>query len=249
MGMRLAPSSVMTESTVPWIARDPIGVSVLALAVGVLVTLSACAPAPLPAPVQAPAAPARAQADFAQHQPSADARRVADWAVGRGDARSRPFLVIDKKRATLYVFDASGALAGVSPVLLGQARGDHSVPGIGERPLSRVRPAERTTPAGRFETEVGRNLQGEDIVWIDYDHAVSLHRVRANDPRQRRLQRLASESEADNRISYGCVNVPAAFYDQVVRPLFYAAPGVAYVLPEVRALEAVFAGLPAAQPL
>jgi hypothetical protein len=40
--------------------------------------------------------------------------------------------------------------------------------------------------------------------------------------------------------------VPVAFYDGVVRPLFYAAPGVAYVLPEVQAVHQVFAGLPAA---
>ena len=40
-------------------------------------------------------------------------------------------------------------------------------------------------------SEPGRNLQGEDIVWVDYDAAVSMHRVRANNPAERRLERLA----------------------------------------------------------
>jgi hypothetical protein len=63
-------------------------------------------------------------------------------------------------------------------VLLGLARGDVSVPGIGERKISDINPHERTTPAGRFISEPGRNLSGEDIVWVDYDAAVSMHRVR-----------------------------------------------------------------------
>jgi hypothetical protein len=237
----------MTDATASLLARCLIGAGAIAFAAGAFYRLSNDTPAAPPQQRLAPAAAApapRAHADFASHQPSADARRVADWAVAANDARGRPFLVIDKKNATLYVFDSAGRLTGASPVLLGQARCDHSVPGIGEREVSQVRPAERTTPAGRFETRPGRNALGEDIVWIDHDNAVSLHRVRATDPRERRLQRLASPTLADNRISYGCINAPAGFYDAVVRPLFYAAPGgVAYVLPEVEALHAVFAGL------
>ena len=134
----------------------------------------------------------------------------------------------------LHVFDAAGALRGSSPVLLGLAIGDESVPGIGERPMADIRPEERTTPAGRFASEPGRNLQNDDIVWIDYQAAVSMHRVRTGGKTDRRLQRLATPTPADNRISYGCVNVPAAFYDALVKPLLGGAPGVVYVLPETR---------------
>jgi len=85
-------------------------------------------------------------------------------------------------------------------VLLGLARGDDSVPGIGERKIAEILPFERTTPAGRFVGERGRNASGEDIVWVDYDAAVSMHRVRATNPKERRLERLASPTPADNRI-------------------------------------------------
>jgi hypothetical protein len=172
-------------------------------------------------------------------------RRVADWAVAADDPAGLPFLIVDKPGARLWAFGADGPGRGTAPVLLGLARGDDSVPGIGERPLAAIRPEERTTPAGRFVAEAGRNLRGEDIVWIDYDAAVSMHRVRATDPRERRLQRLASPSVADNRISYGCINVPPAFYDGVVRPLLAGGRVVVYVLPERRALDAVFGAMTA----
>jgi hypothetical protein len=245
----------MTDFNAKLVAGLLLAAGVLAFAAGALYPHwrpAARAPAPAaPSLVLAPAEPApaarspgRTRALFGAQKPSRDVRRVADWAVSTDDPRGRPFMVVDKKRAALYVFDADGVLAGKAPVLLGQARGDYSVPGIGDREIALVRPFERTTPAGRFVTAAGRNALGEDVIWIDYAAAVSMHRVRATVPEERRLQRLASRSWADNRISFGCINVPTAFYDQVVQPLFYRTPGLAYVLPEVGALSQVFAGLP-----
>ncbi len=177
---------------------------------------------------------------------SADARAIAGKIRVDQDNASKPFAIIDKKQARLFVYDAQGRLLGDTAVLLGKARGDASVPGIGERKMADILPHERTTPAGRFMSEPGRNLQGEDIVWIDYDAAVSMHRVRANNKAERRLERLASATAADNRISYGCVNVPAAFYDQYVKPSFGSDRALIYVLPETRAVETVLAARPSA---
>ncbi len=157
---------------------------------------------------------------------------MARAAVAARDNAGMAFAVVDKKAASVFVFDAAGKLLGASPVLLGLARGDESVPGIGERPMAQVRPHERTTPAGRFASEPGRNTHGEDIVWVDYDAAVSMHRVRTTNAADRRLERLATRTVADNRISYGCINVPAAFYDAYVKPALGARRGVVYVLPE-----------------
>lgn len=161
-----------------------------------------------------------------------DAQRIAREAVSAGDNNGGPFAVVDKQLARVYVFHGNGTLAGSSPVLLGLARGDKSVPGIGERKMSEIRPEERTTPAGRFASEPGRNLSGEDIVWVDYDAAVSMHRVRPNVKAERRLERLATPTAADNRITFGCINVPAAFYDAYVKPALGSRHGVVYVLPE-----------------
>jgi hypothetical protein len=106
--------------------------------------------------------------------------------------------------------------------------------------MADIRDDERTTPAGRFVSEPGRNLSGEDIVWVDYDAAVSMHRVRATNKSERRLERLATPTAADNRISYGCINVPAAFYDAHVKPSFGTAKAVIYVLPETRPASTLF---------
>jgi hypothetical protein len=173
--------------------------------------------------------------------PSADVESVVRWISTSGDNARAPFLVVDKRNARLYVFSKEATVVADAPVLLGAARGDDSVPGIGERKMSDIRPFERTTPAGRFVGEAGRNLQGETVVWVDYGNAVSMHRVRATNPKERRLERLATPTIADNRISWGCINVPAAFFDAHVAPIFGGARhAMIYVLPEVHRLDEVF---------
>ena len=134
---------------------------------------------------------------------SSDASALVARVKQSDDTRGAPFLVLDKHQALLWVFDAQARLQGSTPVLLGLAIGDDSVPGIGELPLSAIAEDARTTPAGRFVIEPGRNLHGDQILWIDYAAAVSMHRVRAVNAGERRLQRLASPHAADRRISYG----------------------------------------------
>ena len=185
------------------------------------------------------------RANFERERASREARHVADWVVHAGDNhagdnRSLPFVIVDKVDARVFVFDAEGRLRGAAPALLGQARGDDAVPGIGDRELSRIRPEEKTTPAGRFVAVLGGNMRGEDVLWVDYDGAVSMHRVLTTNPKERRLQRLATPTPLDNRISYGCINIPKKFYENVVRTAFTGTSGIVYVLPETRPARAVF---------
>ena len=171
---------------------------------------------------------------------SAQAQHLLQWLARNGDHGGRPFMVVDKPQARLLVFDGDMRLVDSTPVLLGLAIGDLSVPGIGERPIAAIKPDERTTPAGRFIAEPGRNASGEDIYWVDYDAAVSLHRVRTNHPKERRLQRLQTPTAADNRISYGCINVPSAFYDRRIDKIFADGHSVIYVLPDTLPFERFF---------
>jgi hypothetical protein len=184
--------------------------------------------------------PAPRFADFGADSSSAEARYIADWIADSRDAGGASFVIIDKKSAKLYVFDGDARLRGSAPVLLGAARGDDTAPDIGTRPLAKVLPEERTTPAGRFIGERGHNARGEDVVWVDYDAAVSMHRVLTTNPAERRLERLATPGVDDNRISYGCVNVPVAFYEAHLRPVFADQRAIIYVLPDVKPLEQVF---------
>ena len=162
-----------------------------------------------------------------------EARATRDWAMAAGDHGSLPFAVVDKKNARLFVFHGDGRLAGESAALLGLAPGDHAVPVAGRR-VANLLPAERTTPAGRFQSEPGRNLNGEAVVWVDYDSAIAIHRLRPGPSRERRNQRLVSATAGDNRASLGCVVVPVAFYEQVVSRVLGQGRGVVYVLPETQ---------------
>src|SRR5690606_12745677 len=119
-----------------------------------------------------------------------------------------------------------GRLAGSTPALLGLAPGDHALPGTGAKPLSQITVAERTTPAGRFDSEPGRNLDGEHVVWFDYDAGLAIHRLRPGRSEAARRRALASATPHDNRASLGCVVVPAAFYDRVVEPMLGRGRGV-----------------------
>lgn len=193
-----------------------------------------------PAAMRSPAA--NVQADFGTEIASGDVRDLAAWALGANDHRNLPFVIIDKRAAKVFVFDRAGRIIGAAPALLGLATGDDSVPGIGQRRLATIKPSERTTPAGRYQASLGHDFD-QDILWIDYDGALSLHRIIAGAPTDKRAARLASASPLDNRISYGCINVPAAFYDTVVKPGFVGTVGIVYILPETRAIAEVFPAL------
>lgn len=207
-------------------------------AFGLLSLLSAPAAA-LDEPV---AARIVAMADFAGEAASPDARYTAAWILSTADNKGLPFVIVDKRDARMFVFEAGGQLRGASPALLGLAPGDHSVPGIGQRPVTRILPEERTTPAGRFVSQPGRNLQGEDVIWVNYSEGLAIHRVRPGNSQEQRYQRLATSTPADNRISLGCVVVPVSFYESVVSPLLGHNYSMVYVLPETRPVQALFGG-------
>jgi hypothetical protein len=178
---------------------------------------------------------------FAPPDPAAQAFALefAASVMRHADAGGRAFGIVDKQAATLWVFDSGGQLVASTPVLVGLARGDVAPADIGLRPLSKVRANEKITAAGRYPTEPGRNQNGEDIVWLDYDSAMSMHRAR-NVAGEARAQRLLSPSVADNRITYGCINVPAGFYNRYVDQMFSRSTGIVYVLPESTPLASVF---------
>jgi hypothetical protein len=206
------------------------------------------APPTVSAVVAGAVAPVR-HAEFGSEASSPGARELADWVVGSSDNRQLPFIVIDKVQARVFAFDAQGSLRGATPALLGTAIGDDSIPGIGQRKLSSIRPFERTTPAGRFVAYLDRDIHGEEVLWVDYESSLSLHRVVTGLPKDHRAQRLASPTPADNRITFGCINVSVSFYERVVSPLFQRTQGIVYILPETRSATDVFGSLTVPQPL
>jgi hypothetical protein len=171
---------------------------------------------------------------------SADVQRFAQWATHSGDHQRLPFIVVDKINATASAFDAAGRHIRSTPVLLGMGIGDTFAPGVADMDMHQTQPWQRITPAGRFFAEEDLNLQGERVLWVDYDTAIAIHKLSAKRTKQRRHERIRSPSPTDNRITFGCINVPPAFYDQVVHPNFRAKGGIVYVLPDTMPMKSVF---------
>jgi hypothetical protein len=193
----------------------------------------------LPA-AQAAASEGAKAADEPETLKSAAAARVAEWIAASDDNGKLPYIIIDKQAARLFLFDADGKALGDAPVLIGIAVGDVATPGVGAKKLAEIGPAEKTTPAGRFLAKFGRAVGKQRVLWVDYHNSVALHAVVTSNKKEHRLERLNSPTVDDNRITFGCINVPTAFYSKSIRPLFRKAGGMVYVLPDTEPIDEVF---------
>lgn len=171
--------------------------------------------------------------------------RLLQWVTLSGDNNGLPFIVIDKLGARIYVFDPRARLLGAAPALIGIARGDDSAPGVGSLRLGKIPLEQRTTPAGRFIARFGPAKGHPPVLWVDYGDAISLHPVVTSNKSERRLQRIKSDEADQHRISFGCINVPAAFYAKTVKPQFKArnSKSIVYILPDTKPLTDVFPGI------
>ncbi len=172
------------------------------------------------------AATAALLSDLARERASPEVEHVAKWAVETRDHADLPFIVVDKARARLFAFDASGRLLASAPVLLGASRADGPA-------------APAATPAGRFVAATWLSVPGHQIVWINGDAAVFLNGIPSGVSPGRGPQRLASDDVADKRISDGSLHVAGQFYRDYLSPL-EAQGSVVYVLPEVLPVREVF---------
>jgi hypothetical protein len=174
-------------------------------------------------------------------QPSLDATRVADWVASAKDNHALPYIVIDKNNASAFLFDGKGKAIASAPVLIGIAPGDDATPGIGSKNLAEIGPAEKTTPAGRFLAKFGLAAGKERVLWVDYSTSVAIHMIPKTSPKkERRRERMLSATSEDNRITFGCINVPIVFYTRNLRPLFQRKGGYVYIMPDTKPIEEVF---------
>ncbi|MES2492465.1 MAG: hypothetical protein V4579_04190 [Pseudomonadota bacterium] len=165
--------------------------------------------------------------------------RILDWITSSSNNLGLPFMIVDKKAARVFLFDAKGKALKDAPVLLGRATGDIATPGVGVKSLSEIGPAEKTTPAGRFLAKMGRAGGGQRVLWVDYATSVAIHTI-PNANKEQRVKRMLSPEIDDNRITFGCINVPKTFYNTGIRRLFTKKGGYVYVLPDTEPVEVIF---------
>jgi len=189
-------------------------------------------------PAHAKAAPAIAPSKIT---PSEAVTRVAEWVTASNDNHGLPWAIVDKPNAALFLFDPKGKPLAAVPVLIGIAIGDEASPGVGNKKLADLGPAEKTTPAGRFLAKFGMPVGGERVLWVDYATSVALHPIPKDaGAREHRRERMLSPTSDDNRITFGCINVPKAFYGSLLSPLFRKKGGYVYVMPDTKPLDEVF---------
>ncbi|MHC5148246.1 hypothetical protein [Stenotrophomonas rhizophila] len=164
---------------------------------------------------------------------------LAGWVVATKDSQGYPFAIMDKAAAQVLVFDGEGRLRGAASGLFGSATGDHTAPGIAGLALREIPGRDRTTPAGRFVGGYGPSIDAGRVLWVDYESAVSIHPTAMGVPAERRVERLASPSPDDNRVTHGCINVSPGFYEQVIQATFQRG-GVFYVLPDKASIAETF---------
>ena len=167
---------------------------------------------------------------------SLQVRGVAERVIKINDNKKRPFIIVDKKQAIIYVFDSNGILQGKAPVLLGMAVGDDLPIEIARLPLAKIKQSDRITPAGRYIAEIGKDTHGKDVLWVDFSGNLAIHSV-INVPKQHRIERFISKTIEDNRISWGCINVPKIFFKDYILKNFSRTKGMVYILPEVKTIK------------
>ncbi|HBS62489.1 MAG TPA: hypothetical protein DEB32_07165 [Stenotrophomonas sp.] len=164
---------------------------------------------------------------------------LAGWIVATKDSQGYPFAIMDKAAAQILVFDGEGRLRGAAPGLFGSATGDHTAPGVAGLALREIPGRDRTTPAGRFVGGYGPSIDAGRVLWVDYESAVSIHPTATGVPAEKRVERLASASPDDNRVTHGCINVSPGFYEQIISTTFQRG-GVFYILPDADPIEKTF---------
>ena len=182
------------------------------------------------------------RADFGAIMPTVTAAWVADRVVGNKDAQGKPFIIVDKPAATAYVFDGDGKIIAASPILIGAARGDVLPQSAINKTVDQTLQSEKVTPAGRFGARVEVDAAyGTSLRFLDLPGSyLAMHKTYLDTPSERRQQRLDTVSPEDNRISYGCINVDAKFYKNIIEKNFGKTGGTMYITPDVQTLEQTF---------
>ena len=207
-------------------------------------------PPPPPAPIplefsgDQKAAPLPAPMDRLQFA-SAEVLETVQWIAASKDNAGLPFVVVDKVNAQVYAFTPHAQLKATTPVLLGMGAGDKVLVSP-DAPMSAIPPDKRITPAGRYPSKLVKDNHGKIVLLVDGPNLITMHIVVKGTPVQRRTERLLSAATNDNRVSYGCINVPPAFFTTIIDPDFRRAQGLVYILPEKTTPAQLFGFQPAA---
>lgn len=145
--------------------------------------------------------------DLAREGWSAQVRQIAAWAIQENDHGGLPFVVIDQARGRVFAFDATGRLAGSTPILRSPEWADDGA------------------PPGRFVADTRRSGHAGAIVWANEHDTLSLLAA----PPAWKRQPVAVQYHGSHPYSRS-LHVTGEFYRRHLQA-FRQQAGVAYVLP------------------
>lgn len=136
---------------------------------------------------------------------------ILKWNEGKIDG---DFLVIEKVESTIYRVNNDGSIEAQSNALVGKDIKD--VPNM-DLYYKNPRLGTRITPAGVFRIKRYTSPKyGRVIAFLEGPKATTaIHRVYLGNVHERRDERIRSGNASDRRITFGCVNVPEEFLDQI----------------------------------
>ncbi len=164
------------------------------------------------------------------------AAQLAAWVTLAGDNGARPFAIVDKLAAQVFVFDADGRLAG-RRAGAGRSRARRRLLRRDRRQGARRHQSRRSAPrlpaASWPKLRAGQRRQDRDLGRLRRCDLVAPGGHQMN-PKEHRLTRnqVVPALEVDHRISFGCINVRRrGFYEGVVLKAFAGGSAIVYILP------------------
>lgn len=131
----------------------------------------------------------------------------------------KSFIIVDKPLSKAYIYDSTGKLVKSFPVVLGRSLGDQT----NAASASSTVPGDKAyTTAGKFTLDSTQMLPEDraeyknKILAISGTNELALH-ITYPGELEKRTKALNSDSVEDNRLSWGCVNISEANWDNFVK--------------------------------
>lgn len=163
--------------------------------------------------------------------------------VWRAQKQQCNFIVADKNKGSLYLFNQFWQSIVRLNALYGKQKWDEIPKSAWIKDIDELSDNEKVTPAGIYVLSSMYNnkyLNSKALdVMEDYDDDgeaddewdIALHPVYLWIPWENRLDRLNSNTPKDNNISYGCINVLNADFDEWIYTCFGWSGGLIAIVP------------------
>jgi hypothetical protein len=145
------------------------------------------------------------------------------------------FIIADKPNGMIHIFKKDGSLLGQFATLYGKDSGD--LPGA----VSSLEGGKKVTPAGTYTLQPTASDEYAGGVTLklketeDATGYIAIHAVWLGDPSEARQFRLRSTTSADNKVTYGCMNIDMQeFVSQIAPNVELLNGGMIFVLPDAK---------------